>query len=163
MDDGVEELVERSIELACSIDAAVEEQQAGLGRVLALVEVVGDQASEGVGLGEAKRLLDALSVGLKHSPQQKLVLPLTPAVAALFIIRFVVVLLLQRQLIMTRIMVVVVDLMNLGPNFIVGLALDGAGVLVGESGGGRCLRARSSLRRGRRMRMSIAIGSRCCC
>lgn len=143
----VEELMERRIELTCSIDVAVE-HEAYLGGVFALVEVVRDQTGEGVGLGLAKRLFHALSVGLKHLLQKK---PL-PLVVVLF-------LRVPLHLIMV---VVVMDLMNPRPNLIVGLGLDCEPVLVGESGGGRGLRARSSLRSGRWGRMRMDIGSRSC-
>ena len=53
-----------------SIDAPVEEQ-AEMGGVLAVAEVVGDQTSEGVGLDVAKGLFHALSVGLKHLGQHQ--------------------------------------------------------------------------------------------
>lgn len=143
----VEELMERRIELTCSIDVAVE-HEAYLGGVFALVEVVRDQTGEGVGLGLAKRLFHALSVGLKHLLQKK---PL-PLVVVLF-------LRVPLHLIMV---VVVMDLMNPRPNLIVGLGLDCEPVLVGEIGGGRGLRARSSLRSGRWGRMRMDIGSRSC-
>lgn len=147
----VEELMERRIELTRSIDVAVE-HEAYLGGVFALVEVVRDQTGEGVGLGLAKCLFHALSVGLKHLLQKKpLPLPL-PLVVVLF-------LRVPLHLIMV---VVVMDLMNPRPNLIVGLGLDGEPVLVGESGGGRGLRARSSLRSGRWGRMRMDIGSRSC-
>lgn len=143
----VEELMERRIVLTRSIDVAVE-HEAYLGGVFALVEVVRDQTGEGVGLGLAKRLFHALSVGLKHLLQKK---PL-PLVVVLF-------LRVPLHLIMV---VVVMDLMNPRPNLIVGLGLDCEPVLVGESGGGRGLRARSSLRSGRWGRMRMDIGSRSC-
>lgn len=143
----VEELMERRIVLTRSIDVAVE-HEAYLGGVFALVEVVRDQTGEGVGLGLAKRLFHALSVGLKHLLQKK---PL-PLVVVLF-------LRVPLHLIMV---VVVMDLMNPRPNLIVGLGLDCEPVLVGEIGGGRGLRARSSLRSGRWGRMRMDIGSRSC-
>lgn len=145
----VEELMERRIELTRSIDVAVE-HEAYLGGVFALVEVVRDQTGEGVGLGLAKRLFHALSVGLKHLLQKKpLPLPLMLRVRIQVPLHLIMV-------------VVVLDLMNPRPNLIVGLGLDGEPVLVGESGGGRGLRARSSLRSGRWGRMRMDIGSRSC-
>lgn len=103
--------MEGGVEGTRSIDAPVEEQ-AEMGGVLAVAEVVGDQTSGGVGLGVAKGLFHALSVGLKHLGQHQSLL-------LLFIFIFIL-----------------LEDVNLGPNLTVGIALDGEGVLAGESGQG---------------------------
>lgn len=105
--------MEGGVEGTRSIDAPVEEQ-AEMGGVLAVAEVVGDQTSGGVGLGVAKGLFHALSVGLKHLGQHQSLL-------LLFIFIFIFILL---------------EDVNLRPNLTVGIALDGEGVLAGESGQG---------------------------
>lgn len=103
--------MEGGVEGTRSIDAPVEEQ-AEMGGVLAVAEVVGDQTSGGVGLGVAKGLFHALSVGLKHLGQHQSLL-------LLFIFIFIL-----------------LEDVNLRPNLTVGIALDGEGVLAGESGQG---------------------------
>jgi hypothetical protein len=64
----VKEGVERVVEEACTVNAVVEEE-AEMGGVLAVVEVIFDKSSEGVGLGVAKGVFNAFSVGLKHLRQ----------------------------------------------------------------------------------------------
>lgn len=105
--------MERGVKGTRSIDAPVE-KQAEMGGVLAVAEVVGDQTSEGVGLGVAKGLFHALSVGLKHLGQHQSLL-------LLFVFFFIFILL---------------EDVNLRPNLVVGSALDSEGVLAGESGQG---------------------------
>ncbi|PON50492.1 hypothetical protein TorRG33x02_314180 [Trema orientale] len=64
----VEEVVERGVEGTGAEDAALE-VEAEVGGVLAVVEVVGDEGGEGVGLGATKGLLDGIAVRLKEGVQ----------------------------------------------------------------------------------------------
>lgn len=64
----IEEGMERVVDYACAVDAVVEEE-AEMGGVLAVVEVSFDKSGEGVGLGVAKGVFNAFSVGVKHLRQ----------------------------------------------------------------------------------------------
>lgn len=74
--ENVEEFVERGVEVTRPVDAAVEEQTE-VGGVLGVAEVVGDETSEGVGLGVAEGLFHALSIGLKHLLQHQLLISIS--------------------------------------------------------------------------------------
>lgn len=102
--------MERGVEGTCTIDAIEEEKTENSG-FLAVFEISFDKKGEGVGLGVAKGVFHAITVGVKHLFQSELVVGVFLEICR-------------------------GGKLNSGPYLVVGVGLDSEGILTSKVNGG---------------------------